>query len=170
MAELEDDAEARAAWLTFVVVGGGPTGVEIAGQIAELGSRALSENSYRGLTPRDVRVILCDGGKEILATFGDKPGAARHRASCSAPGSRSSTETIVQNVDATGVEVRAADGSTTRIDPDPDGDLGGGRGGLAAGPDAGRRYRRGVRPGRPHRGAAGLLAARASRRCSRSAT
>ena len=41
MAELEEDPEARKAWLTFVVVGGGPTGVEIAGQIAELSRRAL---------------------------------------------------------------------------------------------------------------------------------
>ena len=45
MAELEDDPEARQAWLTFVVVGGGPTGVEISGQIAELARRALRTSS-----------------------------------------------------------------------------------------------------------------------------
>src|SRR3954462_14510230 len=44
MAELEDDPEVRQAWLTFVVIGGGPTGVEISGQIGELARRALKRN------------------------------------------------------------------------------------------------------------------------------
>jgi len=113
MAELEDDPEARAAWLTFVVVGGGPTGVEIAGQIAELASRAL-KNSFRRFDPREIRVILCDGGKEILATFGDKL-AQQGTAELLRTGVEIQTETIVQNVDAAGVEVRGADGSTSTI-------------------------------------------------------
>jgi len=113
MAELEDDPEARTAWLTFVVVGGGPTGVEIAGQIAELGSRAL-KNSFRRIDPRDIRVVLCDGGKEILATFGDK--LSQHGTTeLLRTGVEIQTETIVQNVDAAGVEVRGADGSTSTI-------------------------------------------------------
>jgi NADH dehydrogenase len=113
MAELEDDPEARSAWLTFVVVGGGPTGVEIAGQIAELGSRAL-KNSFRRFDSREIRVILCDGGKEILATFGDK--LAQHgTAELLRTGVEIQTETIVQHVDSTGVEVRGADGTTRRI-------------------------------------------------------
>jgi NADH dehydrogenase len=113
MAELEDDPEARTAWLTFVVVGGGPTGVEIAGQIAELGSRAL-KNSFRRFDPREIRVILCDGGKEILATFGDR--LSQHATEgLERTGVEIRTEAIVQNVDATGVEVRSADGSTEKI-------------------------------------------------------
>ena len=47
MAELEDDPEIRRAWLTFTVVGGGPTGVEIAGQIAELSRRSLKHEFRR---------------------------------------------------------------------------------------------------------------------------
>ena len=54
MAELEDDPDSRRAWLTFVVVGGGPTGVEISGQIAELARRALKDN-FRHFDPTDVR-------------------------------------------------------------------------------------------------------------------
>ena len=71
MAEVEEDPEQRRAWLTFAVVGGGPTGVEIAGQIAELSRRSLQRN-FRKIDPRSARVILCDAGDEILATFGDR--------------------------------------------------------------------------------------------------
>src|SRR5215813_13010551 len=71
MAEREDDIDSRRAWLTFVVVGGGPTGVEISGQIAELARRALKDN-FRRFDPADVRVVLFEGGKEILASFGDR--------------------------------------------------------------------------------------------------
>ena len=113
MAELEEDDDIRAAWLTFVIVGGGPTGVEIAGQIAELGRRAIG-HSFTRFGPNDVRVILCDGGKEILATFGDR--LSQHATQgLERTGVEIRTEAIVQNVDATGVEVRSADGSTTKI-------------------------------------------------------
>jgi NADH dehydrogenase len=71
MAELEEDPEKRRAWLTFVVVGGGPTGVEIAGQIAELSRRVL-KNDFRVIDPRSARILLFDGGKAVLATFGDR--------------------------------------------------------------------------------------------------
>jgi NADH dehydrogenase len=71
MAEIEDDAEACREWLTFAVIGGGPTGVEMAGQIAELSRRSLKKN-FRTIDPRDARVLLLDGGDEILATFGDR--------------------------------------------------------------------------------------------------
>ncbi len=71
MAEAEPDADARRAWLTFAVIGGGPTGVEIAGQIAELSRRSLKKN-FRVIDPTTARVLLFDGGDEILATFGDR--------------------------------------------------------------------------------------------------
>ena len=89
MAELEQDEVARRAWLTFVVVGGGPTGVEIAGPDRRAGQRALVGRNFRRFDPTDVRVMLFDGGKEILATFGDR--LPQHGASgaASAPGSRS---------------------------------------------------------------------------------
>ncbi len=71
MAELEEDPEQRRAWLTFAVIGAGPTGVEMAGQIAELSRRALKDN-FRRIDPADARVLLLDGGEEPLATFGDR--------------------------------------------------------------------------------------------------
>ena len=80
MAELEQDPEKRQSWLTFVVVGGGPTGVEIAGQIAELSRRVL-KNDFREIDSRSARILLFDGGKEILAGFGDQLSAKAARAS-----------------------------------------------------------------------------------------
>jgi NADH:ubiquinone reductase (H+-translocating) len=71
MAELERDPEAQRTWLTFAVIGAGPTGVEMAGQIAELSRRALKEN-FRRIDPASAQVLLFDGGEEPLATFGDK--------------------------------------------------------------------------------------------------
>ncbi len=71
MAELEDDPAAQRTWLTFAVIGAGPTGVEMAGQIAELSRRALRDN-FRRIDPASARVLLFDGGAEPLATFGDR--------------------------------------------------------------------------------------------------
>src|SRR5271167_1718914 len=71
MAEMEDDAEAQRVWLTFAVIGAGPTGVEMAGQIAELSRRALKDN-FRRIDPASAQVLLFDGGEEPLASFGEK--------------------------------------------------------------------------------------------------
>jgi NADH:ubiquinone reductase (H+-translocating) len=71
MAEMEEDPAAQQLWLTFAVIGAGPTGVEMAGQIAELSRRALKHN-FRRIDPASAQVLLLDGGKEPLATFGDK--------------------------------------------------------------------------------------------------
>ncbi len=114
MAELEHDADARQAWLTFVVVGGGPTGVEISGQIAELGRRALKGN-FRRFDPASVRVILFEGGKEILATFGDKLSEKGTKA-LERTGVEIHVESIVTHVDVEGVEVKGPDGSVQRYE------------------------------------------------------
>ncbi|MGI9004898.1 MAG: NAD(P)/FAD-dependent oxidoreductase [Streptosporangiaceae bacterium] len=71
MAETAADAAERARWLTFALVGAGPTGVELAGQIRELATKTLHEE-FRRANPEDARVLLFDGGTEPLATFGDK--------------------------------------------------------------------------------------------------
>ncbi|MDQ6779257.1 MAG: NAD(P)/FAD-dependent oxidoreductase [Actinomycetota bacterium] len=68
MAEIEDDPRARAAWMTFVVVGGGATGVEMAGQIADLSHRTLRSN-YRHIDPADARILLVDALPRILTQF-----------------------------------------------------------------------------------------------------
>ena len=64
----EPDTARRRQWLTFVVVGAGPTGVEIAGQIAELSRRSLHRN-FRRINPDEARIILLDSGQAILKSF-----------------------------------------------------------------------------------------------------
>ena len=67
-AELEADAERRCALLTFVVVGGGPTGVEMAGQIAELARDTLSDE-FRTIDPGEARVLLVEMADRVLTAF-----------------------------------------------------------------------------------------------------
>jgi NADH dehydrogenase len=71
LAELEPDAAAREPWLTFAIVGAGPTGVELAGQIAELSHRALREN-FRRFDPSDARIVLLDGLDAVLPSYPDR--------------------------------------------------------------------------------------------------
>jgi len=67
-AEREKDPARRAAWLTFVIVGGGPTGVELAGTIAELARNTLP-GDFRNFDPADARVLLVEAGPRVLAAF-----------------------------------------------------------------------------------------------------
>lgn len=67
-AEMETTSEARRPWTTFVIVGGGPTGVEMAGALAEIAGRTLARN-FRRFDPRTTRVILIEAGPRILAAF-----------------------------------------------------------------------------------------------------
>jgi NADH dehydrogenase len=67
-AEAERDADERRRLLNFVVVGGGPTGVEMAGAIAELAKRALASD-FRSIDPRCARIILIEAGSRLLAPF-----------------------------------------------------------------------------------------------------
>src|SRR6185437_8173093 len=72
MAELEPDESAREPWLTFAIVGAGPTGVEVAGQIAELSRRALRFN-FRRFEPRTAtRIVLLDAGDSVLASYPER--------------------------------------------------------------------------------------------------
>ena len=70
-AENEPDAEERARLLTFVVIGGGPTGVEMAGAIAELAKRALASD-FRSIDPRCARIILIEAAPRVLTPFEEK--------------------------------------------------------------------------------------------------
>jgi NADH dehydrogenase len=67
-AELETTAEGRRAWTTFVVIGGGPTGVELAGALAEIAGRTLARD-FRRFDPRTTRVILIEAGNRVLSSF-----------------------------------------------------------------------------------------------------
>jgi len=78
-AEAETDPVRRRALLTFVVIGGGPTGVEMAGAIAELAHRSVSRD-FRTITPHCSRVVLVDGGPRLLAGFPPDLSASAQRA------------------------------------------------------------------------------------------
>jgi NADH:quinone reductase (non-electrogenic) len=67
-AEAETDAQRRGEWLTFVVVGAGPTGVEMAGQIAEL-ARDTLERDFRSVDPRAGRIVLVEAADRVLTSF-----------------------------------------------------------------------------------------------------
>jgi NADH dehydrogenase len=71
MAELAATDAEREAWLTFVVVGAGPTGVELSGQVAELAHRVLVRD-YRSIDPRAARIILIDAAPTVLGPFHPK--------------------------------------------------------------------------------------------------
>ena len=114
MAELEDDPLTLDAWLTFVVVGAGPTGVEMAGQIAELSRRTLKGN-FRTFDPATTRVVLLDAASAVLATFGDALSThAQHE--LEGMGVEVQLNAKVVDVDAEGIEVQDRDGSRRRIE------------------------------------------------------
>ncbi|MBA5846399.1 NAD(P)/FAD-dependent oxidoreductase [Gordonia amicalis] len=74
---ITDPAEQR-SWLTFAVAGGGPTGVELAGQIRELATRAL-EREYDAIDPAHARVLLLHGGDRVLPSFDARLSASAQR-------------------------------------------------------------------------------------------
>jgi NADH dehydrogenase len=112
-AELEHDDAARAAWLTFVVVGAGPTGVEMAGQIAELGRDALLRE-YRAADTGATRVLLVEATDHVLGAF-PAPLPRKAEAQLESLGVTPLLGTTVVGIDATSVEVEAKDGARERI-------------------------------------------------------
>lgn len=68
VAERETDPQKIREWLTFVVVGGGPTGVELAGALAEIGCCTL-RNEFRSINPRDARIILLESQERLLPSY-----------------------------------------------------------------------------------------------------
>jgi NADH:ubiquinone reductase (H+-translocating) len=117
-AELENDSARRAAWLTFVVVGAGPTGVEMAGQIAELSRYSLRSN-FRRIDTAAARIVLLDAAPRILTSF-DERLARRAAAKLERMGVEIRTGTLVTGMDAAGVELKTSDGverlpATTKI-------------------------------------------------------
>jgi NADH dehydrogenase len=78
-AERESDPAAQREWLTFAVVGAGPTGVELAGALGEIGLQTLAHD-FRTIDPTEVRVLLFEGRSRILGTYPEKLSAAAQRA------------------------------------------------------------------------------------------
>ena len=114
LAECEPDPEIRRAWLTFVVVGAGPTGVELAGQIAELAHRSLRDN-FRRIDPAEARVVLLDAAPTVLPPF---PESLQRRAARDLE--RSGIEihlgAMVTGVDELGLDTNSEDPQVRRID------------------------------------------------------
>jgi len=103
-AEIETDPAKRAAWLTFVVVGAGPTGVELAGQLAEI-ARYTLRRDFRSIDPREARVVLVEGGERVLPAYvpslSDK---ARH--SLERLGVEVDLEAMVEGIDVDTVQIK----------------------------------------------------------------
>lgn len=100
-AEAEEDADERARLMAFAVVGGGPTGVEMAGAIAELARHTLKRD-FRRIDPRTARVILIEAGPRVLAAF-DERLSAKARAQLERLGVEVRTEARVTGCSAAGV-------------------------------------------------------------------
>lgn len=103
MAESLPDAEQRRPWLSFAVAGGGPTGVELAGQIRELAHVAL-ESEFRSIDPDEARVMLFHGGDRVLPSFSPTLSAKAQR-TLDRLGVETHLGVHVTDVDADSVEI-----------------------------------------------------------------
>jgi NADH:ubiquinone reductase (H+-translocating) len=113
-AERSSDPARREKLLTFVVVGAGPTGVEMAGQIAELADHTL-KGAFRHIDSTRARVILLEGANAVLPPMGEKLGK-KAQARLEKMGVEIQLGAMVTDVDRNGVTVKDADGTIRRIE------------------------------------------------------
>lgn len=104
-----DDDQARRALMTFVVVGGGPTGVEMAGQLKELSRRALRSN-YRRIDPSSTRVVLVEGGDRLVPAMGERLAKATEK-DMARLGVEVHLGATVTGMDETSVEITRREGT-----------------------------------------------------------
>ncbi|WP_203336186.1 NAD(P)/FAD-dependent oxidoreductase [Nocardioides limicola] len=114
LAELAQTEAEIERYLTFVVVGAGPTGVEMAGQIAELAHKTLRRD-FRRINTRDARVIMLDAAPQVLPPFGAKLGAVAQK-SLEKRGVEVILGGMVTDLDERGLTVQFKDGSDRRIE------------------------------------------------------
>jgi NADH:ubiquinone reductase (H+-translocating) len=112
-AELEPDPDLRRSWLTFVVVGGGPTGVELAGQIAEI-ARDTLRRDFRNIDPRAARIVLVEAAPRVLTDFPARL-SARAASALEGLGVTPALDRIVVDVDPAAVTVETPGGERERI-------------------------------------------------------
>ncbi len=112
-AERESDPQRRLAWLTFVVIGGGPTGVELAGAIAEL-AHATLPGEFRAIDPTQAQVILLEGQSEILPQYPPEASAQARRA-LQDLGVWIITDAMVEDIQPERVTYRTPQGKTVHI-------------------------------------------------------
>jgi NADH dehydrogenase len=113
-AEVSTDHAERQRRLTFVVVGAGPTGVEVAGQIAELADRTLA-GAFRTITPQDCRVILLDAAPAVLPPMGPNLGRKAQQR-LEKMGVEVQLNAMVTDVDYMGITIKDKDGAERRIE------------------------------------------------------
>ncbi len=111
-AERESDPQAQAEWLTFAVVGAGPTGVELAGALGEIGLHTLA-NDFRSIDSTRVKVLLFEGNDRVLGTYPAKLSDAAKK-SLEKRHVEVRTKTLVTAIDEHGVTVKT-DGTEERI-------------------------------------------------------
>ncbi|MNM33640.1 NADH dehydrogenase-like protein YjlD [compost metagenome] len=102
-AEAESDPDKKAAWLSFAVVGGGPTGVELAGTLAEIARHTL-KNEFRHIDPASAKVRLVEAGPRVLSSFPDTL-SLKARRQLEKLGVEVLTGTPVNNIDAQGFQL-----------------------------------------------------------------
>jgi NADH dehydrogenase len=102
-AERESDPERRRALLTFVVIGAGPTGVEMAGAVAEI-SRHTLPAEFRAIDPAQARIILIEGASRVLPTF-DERLSAKAQVQLGELGVEVRTGSVVTRIDSNGVDI-----------------------------------------------------------------
>jgi NADH:ubiquinone reductase (H+-translocating) len=110
VAERISDPVARASWLTFVIVGAGPTGVELAGAIGEIARQTL-RNDFRSINPSEARIILMDGAPRVLMPFPEKL-SCKATTALERLGVEVRTGVMVKGIDREGVTI---DQSSTEI-------------------------------------------------------
>ena len=113
MAEKESDAARRAAWLTFVVIGGGPTGVEMAGTLAEIARHTLP-GEFRHIDPAQAKILLVEHAPRVLSAMPESLSASAKR-QLEHLGVQVLNGARVTAIDAKGVEVTPPDGAAYRI-------------------------------------------------------
>ncbi len=107
-AEREADPAKRIDWLTFVVIGGGPTGVELAGALGEIARQTL-RNDFRSIRPEEARILLLDAGERVLSGYPEELSAKAERHLIGL-GVRARCGVRVEDVREDGVWVRGRDG------------------------------------------------------------
>ena len=108
VAERISDPAARASWLTFVIVGAGPTGVELSGAIGEIARQTL-RNDFRSIHPEEAQIILMDGAPRVLMPFPEEL-SRKATKSLERLGVEVRTGVMVKDIDREGVTI--AEGST----------------------------------------------------------
>ena len=112
-AEKESDETRQKHWLTFVIVGAGPTGVEMAGAISEIAKQTL-EADFRNINPKHTRVLLVEAGQKVLASFHETL-SSDAKNDLKNLGVEVLNSTRVTDISAEGVTIQDTEGKTTTI-------------------------------------------------------